>query len=63
MSVNDIKTGTAAVYCWFGWFVGYAPADKPQYVAANLDCTFWRRSGMYIVRDALVQFYNARQRW
>jgi len=62
VTVNG-KTGTAeqqSIGEPVGWFVGYAPADKPQYVvAANLDCApSGAGSGMYIVRDVFGAIYN-----
>ncbi len=50
---------------WLVLLAMHLLTQKPRYVvAANLDCTFWRRFWLYIVRDIFGAIYNpARQRW
>ena len=56
------KTGTAETNKKdpTGWFVAYAPADKPQYVVVSLieNGGFGGDSALYVVRDILGALYN-----
>ena len=56
------KTGTAETNKKdpTGWFVAYAPADKPRYVVVSLieNGGFGGDSALYVVRDILGALYN-----